>query len=257
VTTELVHLDIADGVATITLDSVKNRNALSRQLMTELSGHLDRARDDESVQVVVLTHTGKVFCAGADLGEAADGMQEGARALLNLLRTIAELPKPVLARIAGPVRAGGLGIVGACDIAITVDTVAFTEARLGLAPAIISLTTLPRMEPRPAHRWFLTGEAFDAHAAAQAGLVSAAVPAEHLDAAVREVVDELRKASPQGLAETKRLLGRTLARDIDEHGEEMVALSARLFASEEAKEGMSAFLEKRAPHWQPNREQPG
>jgi enoyl-CoA hydratase len=248
----LVHLDVADGVATITLDSQHNRNALSRQLMTELSGHLDQVREDQDVRVVVLTHAGRVFCAGADLSEAAQGgMQEGTRLLVKLLRDIATLPKPVVARIGGPVRAGGLGIVGVCDIAITVDTVtfAFTEARLGLAPAVISLTTLPRMDPRTATRWFLTGESFDAPAAAAAGLVTAAVPAESLDAAVAEVLGELKRASPQGLAETKRLLGGALVRDIDEKGEQIAELSARLFGSEEAAEGMRAFLEKRPPRW--------
>jgi len=250
--TALVRYGVADGVATITLDSPQNRNALSGQLMSELLAHFDRTRADEAVRVVVLTHSGSVFCAGADLSEAADGgMQEGAKALLTLLRTIADLPKPVVAKIGGTVRAGGVGIVGACDVAITVDAVtfAFTEARLGLAPAIISLTTLPRMQPRVAHRWFLTGESFGAPAAAQAGLVSAAVPADQLDGAVQDVLDELKKASPQGLAETKQLLGRSLVRDIDERGAEIVALSARLFASEEAKEGMQAFLEKRPPRW--------
>ena len=248
----LVNLEVEGGVATITLDSQHNRNALSRQLMAELLGHLDAVRDDDDVRAVVLTHSGRVFCAGADLSEAAQGgMEEGAHALLHVLRSIAALPKPVVARIAGPVRAGGLGIVGACDIAITVDTVsfAFTEARLGLAPAIISLTTLPRMAPRTAARWFLSGESFDAHAAAAAGLVTAAVPAEQLDAAVDEVLGELKQASPQGLAETKRLLGNAMVRDIDEKGREIADLSARLFASDEAAEGMTAFLEKRPPRW--------
>jgi enoyl-CoA hydratase/carnithine racemase len=157
----------------------------------------------------------------------------------------------VVARLAGVVRAGGVGIVGACDIAITVDsaTFAFTEARLGLAPAIISLTTLPRMDPRTATRWFLTGETFTATEAAAAGLVTQAVPEEELDAVVKDVVSELKLASPQGLAETKQLLGSALVRDIDEKGEAIAELSARLFGSEEAAEGMAAFLEKRPPRW--------
>ncbi len=249
---ELVHYSVADGVATITFDSPRNRNALSRQLMGELFDRLGRAGDDETVRVVVLTHSGTVFCAGADLSEAADGgMEEGTRALLRLLRDILTSPKPVVARIAGAVRAGGLGIVGACDIAIAADpvTFAFTEARLGLAPAIISLTTLPRMDPRTAARWFLTGESFDALAAAGAGLLSQAVPPGDLDAAVGGVVESVLLSSPQGVAETKRLLAGGLLRVIDEHGPAMVALSARLFASEEAQEGMRAFLERRPPRW--------
>jgi enoyl-CoA hydratase len=249
---ELVHFDSAGGVATITLDSPRNRNALSRQVMGELFDRLGRVRDDQTVRVVVLTHTGPAFCAGADLGEAADGgMEEGTRSLLRLLRDILSLPTPVVARIAGAARAGGLGIVGACDIAIAVDTMtfAFTEARLGLAPAIISLTALPRMDPRTAARWFLTGESFDAPAAVAAGLLSQAVPADDLDGAVRGVVERVLQSSPQGLAETKRLLVGRLLREIDDHGPAMVALSARLFASEEAQEGMRAFLDRRPPRW--------
>jgi enoyl-CoA hydratase len=161
------------------------------------------------------------------------------------------LPKPVIARIAGPARAGGLGIVGACDIAIAAEdvTFAFTEARLGLAPAVVSLTTLPRMDPRTAARWFLTGESFAAPDAVAAGLLSQAVPAAELDHAVRGVIDSLRLASPQGLAATKQLLTRHLLEDIDEHGPALVDLSARLFSSREAREGMRAFLERRPPRW--------
>jgi enoyl-CoA hydratase/carnithine racemase len=169
-----------------------------------------------------------------------------------MLRRIAALSKPVVIRLAGPARAGGLGIIGAADVVIAADdiTFAFTEARIGVAPAIISLTVLPRMEPRKAHRWCLSGETFDATAAADAGLISQAVPAADLDAAVAAVLAELLLASPQGLAETKKLLGREIVGLLDRDGEEICALSAGLFASEEAKEGMTAFLEKRKPRWQ-------
>ncbi len=158
----------------------------------------------------------------------------------------------MVARITGTVRAGGLGIVGACDVAISVDTVtfAFTEARLGLAPAIISLTTLPRMTPRIAHRWCLTGETFDARAAAEAGLLSRAVRPRELDAVVAAVTGELLRASPQGLRgdETPaHAAGCSPASTRD--GEEILALSAGLFASDEAREGMIAFLERRPPRW--------
>jgi enoyl-CoA hydratase len=249
---ELVRYNVSGGVATITLDSPANRNALTGRLLAELLAALAVVHHDASARVVVFAHIGTVFCAGADLREAVEGgMLTGGRALLRLLRGIVSLPKPVIARIAGPARAGGLGIVGACDIAIAAEdvTFAFTEARLGLAPAVVSLTTLPRMDPRTAGRWFLTGEPFDAPDAAAAGLLSQAVPAAKLDHAVRDVIEGLLLASPQGLAATKQLLTRRLLEDIDEHGPALVDLSARLFSSREAREGMRAFLERRPPRW--------
>lgn len=251
--TELVHLEIADSVGTITLDSQENRNALSVQLMDELLAHLKTCAESPDVRAVVITHAGKVFCAGADLKAASSGtgMKSGTQ-MVEMLRLIASLPKPVIVKAGGAVRAGGLGIVGAADIALTTEdqTFAFTEARLGLTAAIISLTTLPRMDQRLASRWFLTGETFTGKDAEHAGLVSRAVPADRLDAVLKETLDGLLQASPQGLAATKQLLGRELVAHIDEHGAAMVELSESLFASDEAREGMLAFREKRKPAWQ-------
>jgi enoyl-CoA hydratase len=252
VANELVHYDVSGGVATITLDSPANRNALSGQLLAELFASLAVVHHDESARVVVLAHTGSVFCAGADLREAVEGgMVTRTRALLRLLHSIVSLPKPVVARIGGTARAGGLGLVGACDIAIAAEGVsfAFTEARLGLAPAVISLTTLPRMDQRTAAQWFLTGESFDAPAAVRAGLLTRAVPAADLDFAVRDVVESLRHSSPQGLAATKQLLTQRMLQDFAERGATLVDMSARLFSSKEAREGMRAFLDHRPPRW--------
>lgn len=252
--TELVHYDVDRAIATITLDSPANRNALSAQLVGELSAHLHAAADDPAVRAAVLTHTGTVFCAGADLKEQSGegGPQERTRRMLALLRAIVELPKPVVARIDGAVRAGGLGIVGACDIAIAGPTAsfAFTEVRLGLAPAIISLTTLGRMTERAASRYCLTGEKFDAPAAASCGLLTSfAEDSAALDAQLTALVDELRACSPQGLAETKPLTSRAARAAFDERADEVQAQSARLFGSDEAREGMLSFLQKRAPRW--------
>ncbi|MGH3734073.1 MAG: enoyl-CoA hydratase family protein [Micromonosporaceae bacterium] len=246
----VVHLSVEAGIATITLDSPQNRNALSRQLMTELFAGLAGAAEDPAVRAVVLTHTGGTFCAGADLTEAAaGGMAEGTAALLRLLRTIVALPKPVVARIDGNVRAGGLGLVGACDIAVASEasSFAFTEARLGLAPAIISLTVLPRLDSRAAGRYFLTGEKFGGEVAARVGLVTFA--AADVDAALADILTGLRAGSPQGLAESKKLVTAEVLGELDEHGEAMGELSARLFASDEAREGMMSFLERRPPKW--------
>jgi enoyl-CoA hydratase len=239
------------AIATITLDSPANRNALSAQLVSELSAHLAAAAADSAVRAVVLTHTGSVFCAGADLKEqsGAGGPDAGTRRMLALLRSIVELPKPVVARLDGAVRAGGIGIVGACDIVLASGNTsfAFTEVRLGLAPAIISLTTVGRMTERAISRYYLTGERFDARAAAECGLITVAT--DELDAAVEHVGAALRSCSPQGLAETKRLTTRDVLLTFDDRADEMRELSARLFGSEEAREGMLAFLEKRPPRW--------
>ena len=247
----LVQYNVDRAIATITLDSPANRNALSAQLVSELSAHLASAAADEGIRAIVLTHTGTVFCAGADLKEQASegGPEEGTKRMLALLRSIVELPKPVIARLDGAVRAGGTGIVGACDIAIASHNTsfAFTEVRLGLAPAIISLTTMGRMTERALSRYYLTGEKFDAAAAAECGLITVAT--DQLDEAIGQVADALRACSPQGLAETKAVTSRDVLLTFDDRADDMQTLSARLFASEEAREGMLSFLQKRPPRW--------
>ena len=246
--TELVHLDVADHVATLTLDSPHNRNALSRQLVGELFAHLDSAEADAEVKVLLIRAEGRTFCSGADLSEASeDGMEKAAGVLVDLQRRIASLSKPVVTRLHGNVRAGGIGIVAASDIAISAEdaTYAFTEVRLGLTPAAISLSVLPRMTDRAAALTFLTGEVFDGTSAAQMGLVTKAVPEDELDAEIRDVCAALVKGNPQGLRETKQLLGRPLLERIDSLGGDLAALSARLFGSEEAKAAMLAFLNRK------------
>lgn len=246
----LVRRARRQGVTTLTLDSPHNRNALSALLVTQLHTALTEAAADPETRAVLLTHTGNTFCAGADLSEAATGAAvEGPLALARLLRDIVELPTPVVARVSGHVRAGGLGLLGACDISVAGpgSSFAFTEARLGLAPAVISMPLLPRMDPRAAGRYYLTGERFDAAEAARTGLVTLA--ADDVDAALEPVLDGLRKASPQGLAESKRLLTAEVLRAFERDTRPLAERSAQLFASEEAREGMTAFLERRAPAW--------
>ena len=246
--TELVHYRVTDRVATLALDSPHNRNALSRQLVGELLAHLAAAEKDDDVKVVVIRAEGKTFCSGADLSEASgEGMEQAAGVLVDLQRIIASLPKPVVTRVHGSVRAGGIGIVAASDIAISADdaTYAFTEVRLGLTPAAISLSVLPRMTDRSAALTFLTGEVFDGTTAAEMGLVTRAVPDDELDLAVQEITKALTKGNPQGLRETKQLLGQPLIKRIDELGGELAKLSARLFGSDEAKAAMLAFLDRK------------
>jgi enoyl-CoA hydratase len=249
---ELVRYETASQVATVTLDSPHNRNALSAQLVGEVSDRLSEAGADPAVRVVVLTHTGRVFCSGADLAAAGTGsLGDAGAAIMGLLKLIVELPKPVIARIAGHVRAGGMGIVGACDLAVAAEgaSFAFSEARLGLAPAMISLTTLDVMEPRQAARYYLTAETFGAPVAAQLGLITVACADGELDGVVDGLVAQVLQTSPQGAAETKLLLTAPRRVRLNAEGPEMAELSARLFASEEAQESIRAFLEKRAPAW--------
>jgi enoyl-CoA hydratase/methylglutaconyl-CoA hydratase len=242
---ELVHYAVSDAVATITLDSQHNRNALSRQLVTELVERLERAEADPEVKVALLRQEGRVFCSGADLSEATtEGMEEGARRIVALQRLIATMDKPVVTRVAGAVRAGGIGIVAASDVAISAEdaTYALTEVRLGLAAAIISLTVHARMNPRASALTTLGGEVFTGEQAAAYGLVTTAVPLTDLDDEVTAVCRQLTSGTTQGLRESKRILNADLVSRIDTLGDEMATLSARLFASDEAREAMTAFL---------------
>lgn len=246
--TELVHLAVADQVATITLDSDHNRNALSRQLVTELTSHVAAAGNDVAVKVVLIRSAGAVFCSGADLSEAASGgMVEGAKRMVAMQRQIATLDKPVVVELGGPVRAGGLGIVGAADIVIAAESVTFqlTEVRLGLVAAVISLSLLPRFTDRAAADLFLTARKFDAAEAASVGLITRAVPDAELQGEVAQVLGDLVKAYPQGLRESKKLLNHDLVARIDALGEQVAAQSAELFGSDEAREAMTAFLSKK------------
>ena len=245
---ELVHYEVADQVATITLDSPHNRNALSRQLVGELFERLERADADPDALVVLLRSSGRVFCSGADLSEAATTpMEEGARAIVALQRAIVALSKPVVTVVEGAARAGGIGIVAASDLVLTAEdaTFALTEVKLGLTPAVISLTVLPRLTPRAAALTALGGEVFTGAEAVDHGLVTRAVPADQLSGAVADLLASLTTGAAQGLRETKALLGRELLERIDARGEELVALSARLFGSDEAREAMTAFLSRK------------
>ena len=246
-----VEYSVDRAIATITLDNPENRNALSAALVGDVTTNLRTAEADPDVRAVVITHRGRTFCAGADLKEQASegGPAEGTKRMLALLRAIVELAKPVVASIDGHVRAGGIGLVGACDIALAgpATTFAFTEVRLGLAPAIISLTTLGRMSERAASRYYLTGETFDAAAAERSGLITTAV--DDIATETAAVCDALRACSPAGLAETKPLTTRAARAEFDDGAEHMQALSQRLFESDEAQEGIRAFLDKRPPRW--------
>ncbi|MGY1821018.1 enoyl-CoA hydratase-related protein [Geodermatophilus sp. SYSU D00079] len=251
---QVLRVEVAGGVATLILDSPANRNALSRPMRAQLRTALTDARADDAVRVVVLDHTGRVFCSGMDLAEAAGGAaaDQGVNEFPALLETIWEFPKPVVATVRGPARAGGVGLLAACDVVVaaTSATFAFTEVRVGVVPAVISAVCLPRMLPNVAHRLMLTGEVFEAATALAGGLVDLVVAEGEVDACVAAQVDALGRGAPLALAETKRLL-RARSGSPGERFPELLALSARFFASDEGQEGIAAFREKRPARWVP------
>jgi methylglutaconyl-CoA hydratase len=246
------------GVAHLTLDSPDNRNALSSAMIDQLLESLSVAATDDTVRAVLLDHTGTVFCSGVDLRETAAGGLPVSR-LGEVLVAVWECPKPVVARIGGAVRAGGLGLVTAADIAVSSieATFAVTEVRLGLVPAVISATVLRRVGQRAAAELYLTADPVDGRRAAAIGLVTTAVPEAELDATVQRYLASLRVAAPGALAATKRLLHRADATDMREPDLRgaltgLTDLSVRHFTSDEGKEGVRAFRERRAPSWVPS-----
>ncbi len=243
---ELVHCTIDSGVATITLDSLTNRNALSRQLLADLNEALDQAAES-AVRAVVLTHAGPVFCSGADLKERAMGGQDAQAAgnpMANVFERLGTLAAPTIAAVSGPVRAGGVGLMAACDLVVvnSAVTFAFTEVRIGVAPAIISVPILARCGWTKLAAPFLTGEAFDATAANDMGLITHVT--DDVAGTVATLVKGILSGAPNAVAVTKRLLRQPVATM-----SEMTALSEALFHSDEAAEGMRAFAEKRLPSW--------
>jgi enoyl-CoA hydratase len=252
----LVEYAVDGHTARLTLNSPHNRNALSSTLVNQLHQGLRDAAADPAVRMVVLGHTGNTFCAGADLSEGsaanadpAAATAQRSREMAELLRAIVEAPLPVIVAVDGHVRAGGMGLVAACDIAVAGprSTFALTEARIGVAPAIISLTLLPKLSARAAARYYLTGETFDAAVAETIGLIT--VAADDIDGALAALVAAIGRGSPQGLAASKALTTAAVLAGFDRDAERLADESARLFVSDEAREGMLAFLEKRPPSW--------
>jgi enoyl-CoA hydratase/carnithine racemase len=253
----VVGLGVAQGVGTITIDSPANRNALSRAVTEGLQARFAEALADERVRVIVLTGTGNTFCAGADLKEQREANEagtaaEGPRRVVGVMRTILDSPKPVVGRINGHARAGGMGLMAACDISVATEeaTFSFSEVRLGLAPAIISVVTLPKMGITRGMEYFLTGDVFSAAQAAECRLITAVAPSGSLDEAVGRYLDSLLKGAPGALGASKRLVREIPGMPEDAAFAKAEAVSASFFASEEALEGMRAFAEKRPPRWQ-------
>jgi methylglutaconyl-CoA hydratase len=238
------------GVATLTLNRPDNRNALSIELMNQLGDRMSEAMGSDGVRVIVLTNVGNTFCAGANLrGEPTD---EASRfGLVEVFELMLDGPKPVVGHIAGHCMGGGVGLAAACDISIASEDVqfGFTEVRIGVAPAIISVVCLPKMRRADALELFLSGERIEASRAAEVGLINATAPANHVDEAVDEMVAKLILGGPNALAAAKSMVYKVPAMDRAAAFEEMATLSASLFTSDEARAGIKARSEKAAPPW--------
>lgn len=248
----LVRHERRGPVTVLTLDSPRNRNALSARLLAELLAALEQVQADPEVRAVVLTGDGSVFCSGVDLDERLRPPADQPATLPEVLSCLVSLPQPVVARVNGHVRAGGMGLVAACDLAVApaAATFAFTEVRVGVAPAIIAVPALALMGRRAFTRYALTGDVFGAGEAVGAGLLTAAAPdLEAVDAWVDDVVGSVLRSAPTAVTATKGLPSLLAGRAWEEALSVAESLSDELFASPPAAEGMTAFLEKRAPSW--------
>jgi methylglutaconyl-CoA hydratase len=246
----------------LSIDRPDVRNALGPAVVAEIARGLDRAATAASIRVVVLTGVGKIFSAGADLASmreqgAGDLAENRANALSmgELFHRIYHFPKPVVARVPGPAIGGGVGLMAACDVIIAAESAffSFSEVRLGIVPALISPFCLRRLGIAATRRFFLTGEKLSASVAEKVGLVDRVVSDDALDEATRSVVDSLLQGAPGALAEAKRLVSDVAAMTPEQALPFTADVLARVRAGSEAREGVTAFLEKRSPAWSPKR----
>jgi methylglutaconyl-CoA hydratase len=247
------------AIRTITLSRPDVRNAFNDEVIAELKTAFTEAGQAADVRCVVLTAEGPAFCAGADLNwmrRMADYTRDenlaDAGQLAAMLRAIYECPKPTIARVQGDVFAGGVGLVAACDMAVSADTATYclSEVKLGLIPATISPYVIRAMGARASHRYFLTAERFSAAEAHRVGLVHEVVAANELDAKVVELTNALVSASPNAVHACKRLVQDVAEREIDDAlVAHTVAGIADIRSSAEGKEGVQSFLQKRKPNW--------
>ena len=251
-----VQISRDDGVTTLILDRPERRNALNLAMVDELQAALDAAAVDDAVRVVVLTGAGNTFCAGADLTDAVEGGADSFAggvpgAFADVLASMLDHPKPVIARVQGHVAGGGIGLVAACDLAVSVDSAwfAFAEVRLGVVPAVIAPFVLRKLAPGAASELMLTGERVSAEVVHKAGLVQRVVRGESLDATVFAWVAQLRRGGPQALAVTKRVITRAPTMARAEARVWTTEVSAAAFSSEEAAEGIRAHAERLDPSW--------
>jgi methylglutaconyl-CoA hydratase len=256
---ETISIDTdSRGVATLTLNLLEKRNALSARMIDELTAAAAQLGSDDAVRVVVLTGAGEIFCAGGDLAWMREQMAADrttrmveARKLAAMLKALNELPKPVIGRVQGPAFGGGIGMMSICDTVVAVDTAKFglTEVRLGLIPATISPYVLARMGEGKARRVFMSARIFGAEEARDLDLVTRVVSADELDAAVEREIKPYLSAAPAAVAASKAL-ARSLGPVItDAVIDDTIRRLADTWETPEAEEGTSAFFEKRKPVW--------
>ncbi|MGI9599019.1 MAG: enoyl-CoA hydratase-related protein [Acidimicrobiales bacterium] len=255
--------EVSGGVATITLNMPERKNSLSDQLVGSLSAMLDQAIADDQARVIVLTNAGNTFCAGADLKSNRPGVADTddpdpeddkeKRSFVNVFQQILASPKPVVGRIDGHATGGGVGLVAACDISVMRDDakIGFTEVRIGVAPAVISVVCLPKMTRADASELFLTGDRITPKRAAEAGLINRAVDPTEIDDAVAEFVKMLVRGGPMALAASKELINRVPQMDRETAFEWNTVRSRELFLSDEAKVGIAAFNKREPAPWVP------
>ena len=249
-TTEATLYEVQGGAAWITLNRPENRNALSQILVTELDAHLRAAVADPNVRCIVVTGNGPAFCAGADLKN--QGLSRSGPAFPEVLQFIIEAPKPVIAAVNGAAFAGGLGLVGACDIVVTAEDAqfSFSEVRIGVIPAIIAVVCVPKLGTHQSMKLFVTGERFSGTRAVELGLAHRAVVKDKLRVAAQEEIDMINLGAPIAVTECKKLVRRAAEpRPLAEAFREMEEWSRAMFQSPDGQEGMAAFREKRKPKW--------
>jgi methylglutaconyl-CoA hydratase len=253
-------LESHNGIARVTLNRPDCRNAFDDRLAAELSDAFEALGQDTAVRGIVLSGTGPTFCAGADLHWLAPDAPvsesqafQDAQRLVRMFRAVDECPCPVIARVHGPAFGGGVGLIAACDIAVAVEDATFSlsEARLGLVPAVISPFLLRKLGESFARRYCLTGDTFSAAEAQQFHLVHDVVSFDQLDARIKAVSDAVLRLAPQAARETKRLLNRLVTMLHGDHWSACTQANVEARMSEEAKEGLQAFLAKRPPSWVP------
>jgi methylglutaconyl-CoA hydratase len=251
-----MQYSVDQGVATLTMDHVDNRNALTPELLTGLVDGLERAVADPAVRVIVVTNSGPAFCAGGDLkaGEAQASGEAPVYGLSDVLSLILDSPKPVVGRIAGHCMGGGVGLAAACDVSVAADDVlfGFNEVRIGMAPAIISVVVLPKLRRGDALELFLTGERIGAGRAAEVGVINRSVPSASLDAEVKAVVNLLVAGGPAALAASKQLVTEVPRLDRAAAFAWTAQRSAEMMDSEEGAEGIASFRDRRPPSWVAN-----
>jgi len=255
----MLKVEIQKGVARVTLDRPEVRNAFDDALIRELQATFERVGNDKAVRVVVLGGNGPAFCAGADLnwmkrmaGYGYDENLADAQALATMLSTLERMPKPTIARVHGPVFAGGTGLVAACDIALGTPEAkfCFSEAKLGLSPATISPYVIRAIGERMARRYFLTAEVFDAEEAHRIGMLSALVAPNELDSSIEDLLKHLLAGGPESHGKIKDLIRAVSHRPIDAAlSAETAKRIAEIRVSPEGKEGIASFLEKRKASW--------